>query len=89
MRSQCVRAARKSSATTPSFAPRRTGADDGLRARRRPGLKRDKAGQQVLQVDTPCAGQNFLGLRIHLKRPGREQEGGAVEEFDQRLGALF
>ena len=36
-------------------------------------------------MDTPGAGENFLGLLIHRERPGREQEGGAVEELDQRL----
>ena len=35
------------------------------------------------------AGENLLGLRIHRQRPLGEQEGGAVEKLDQRLGALL
>ena len=40
-------------------------------------------------MKAPGAGENLLGLRIHIERPRREQEAGAVEQFDQRLGALL
>ena len=35
------------------------------------------------------AGENILSLRIHRQRALGEQEGGAVEKLDQRLGALL
>ena len=34
-------------------------------------------------------GENFLRLGVHRQRARGEEEAGAVEQFDQRLGALL
>ena len=40
-------------------------------------------------METPGAGENLLGLHVHRERPRANRKRRAVEQFDQRLGALL
>ena len=52
-------------------------------------VKRLQPRQQRLEMQPPAAREDFLGLFLQRQRPFREQEFGAVGEFDQRLGAFL